>query len=204
MSDKEAIDLTANSTSEDDDDTEEEAEVGEKRYVRSYGASEEEIFEYVEAKTGKGNLRMLTPTARPMKTELTEPRVFFSRERRRESTGGHYLGLGIDPENMEYAEIGARRVRQHFDEWAKGSGIVLDNMEDVTPVVGAQNESECGGYIAIFAEWFLNERVPGGPARRPIPQFRSRVDNLMATWRAERVAEAKRQEAPAKRRKRGS
>ena len=59
-------------------------------------------------------------------------------------------------------------------------------MRDITPVVGDPVESECGAYVAVFAEWFLTERTGLERARRAIPGFRERVQVLMRSWRADR------------------
>ena len=123
-----------------------------------------------------GRMRALAaPPARPT--------VYFMNTRAK-----HWTALGVDLSRRQYASIGARRLGTNFADWAAASNLNLASLMDVSPVVGSQTESECGARVAIFAEWFLNERAEDVRTRRPIPNFAERVDNLMAAWRAARNA----------------
>lgn len=153
---------------------------GRSCYADHYGSTWDEIVEYLDSVGLGDHIRMLDVTnMRPLPTPPTEATVYFTNSR-----GRHFMALGIDPVDGVYAEIGARNVERHFRRWLRRSHIDLGR--DVSPVVGAQQESECGAYIAIFAEWFLTERLPAQRPRRAIRDFRRRVSELMAQWRDNR------------------
>lgn len=179
MSAEDIIDMTGDSSEAEEDVGEAKAEI--KREYAHYGSNTDEINDYLGGVI-RGRYRFLVQgRMRPMRKVPDEPTVYIMLTRAR-----HWVGIGLDMTAMCYAVIGSRSHLGPFRSWMEASGISPTDLRNVTPAVGAQEESECGAYVAVFAEWFVNEREAGARRRRPIPRFRERVRELMAEWRAAR------------------
>ena len=178
MSDEDIIDMTGDSSESEADSVEEKKEA--RGGPNHYGSNSEEIGDYLDSVIRR-RYRFLVP-GRMRPTRIPdEPTVYIMCTRAK-----HWVALGLDRTAKCYAIIGSRSHLGPFRRWMDASGVSPTDLRNVTPAVGAQEESECGAYVAVFAEWFVNEREVGARRRRPIPRFRERVRELMAEWRAAR------------------
>ena len=168
----EAIDLTKDSDSDDD-----RKKMPPKRKYRHYGSSADEILDYIGHTS---RVRELTREMRPMTMHQQAEVIIML------SASQHWMAIGVDTAHQQYAFMGARDL-QSWERWMRESGLIPEEMIDVTPQAGAQDESECGARVAVFAKWFLEERdYNDNRGRRQIPGFRDRARRLMATWRQAR------------------
>jgi hypothetical protein len=100
----------------------------------------------------------------------------------------HWQALCFDFDNMIFGSVGAGRLHPSIAEYLDAQQIRIGQFQDITPAVGPQVESECGGRAAIYAQWFATVRTRSSVNRRDInvPQFHADVADLMAAWRAVR------------------
>jgi hypothetical protein len=103
----------------------------------------------------------------------------------------HWSGVAIDFVNNVYALFGCDVAPQWIRTWlnqASKGDFRWYNLTDVSPKLGAQIESECGGILALGFKWFACSRDRSLKyCDMELDKFKEGVRNVMLLWRSKRA-----------------